>query len=227
MPVSAVLSYFFVRYSVPAALASGLSGVWLALVLLFGAGSAQAAGDGVAQLKQFVVQAPQASGRFSQTLVKGDGATARPSTGVFAYARPGKFRWDIQRPYEQLIVTDGTELYFFDKDLEQVTIRPVSEAMSATPAALLFGSGEIDKSFTLSEDGSEGGLAWVLALPQAKDAGFERLRIGMRAGLPARMEVFDAFGQQTRFDFEGIDPKAVIAPDQFRFTPPAGVDIVR
>lgn len=216
--------------------------------LLFPA-AAFAADGGVAQLRRFVEATPQATGRFTQTLIKEGGVTARPSSGRFAYARPGRFRWDIQKPYEQLIVTDGKQLHFYDKDLQQVTIRPVSESMSATPAALLFGSGEIDRAFKLVDEagkgsdfkgsndrgsdgrGSDGigddGLAWVVATPLSKEAGFERLRIGMRQGVPARMEVIDAFGQQSRFEFDDIDPKANIAADQFRFVTPPGVDVVQ
>ena len=82
--------------------------------------------------------------------------------------------------------------------------------MSATPAALLFGTADIAKSFRLSDDGQSGDLAWVQAVPTSKDAGFERLRIAMSHGLPARMEVDDAFGQQTRFEFDAIDSKAPV-----------------
>lgn len=195
---------------------------------------AQAADDGVAQLQRFVTSTPQASGRFTQTLVKEGGALARPSSGTFAYARPGRFRWDIQKPYEQLIVTDGKKLYFYDKDLQQVTIKPVAEGLSTTPAALLFGGGDIDRAFTLvneaansSSNSAAGELAWVIATPRTGEAGFERLRIGMRGGQPARMEVIDAFGQQSRFEFDGIDPKASLGDDLFRFTPPPGVDVVQ
>ena len=215
---------------------------------------ARAADDGVAQLQRFVTSTPQASGRFTQTLVKEGGALARPSSGTFAYARPGRFRWDIQKPYEQLIVTDGKQLYFYDKDLQQVTIKPVAEGLSTTPAALLFGGGDIDRAFTLvneaankeadkgagkvasntsksvsngASSGGAGDLAWVIATPRTGEAGFERLRIGMRGGQPARMEVIDAFGQQSRFEFDGIDPKASLGDDLFRFTPPPGVDVVQ
>ena len=108
----------------------------MAVMALLVSPSAFAAEGGVAQLRRFVESTPQATGRFTQTLVKEGGVTARPSSGSFAYARPGRFRWDIQKPYEQLIVTDGKQLHFYDKDLQQVTIKPVSEGMSATPAAL-------------------------------------------------------------------------------------------
>ncbi len=202
-------------------------GLTLAASTLLGAPDSRAAEGGISQLKRFIATTPAASGRFTQSLIKEGGKAARPSTGVFAYAKPGRFRWEIQKPYEQLIVTDGTALYFYDKDLQQVTVKPVSEAMSATPAALLFGTSDIDKSFRLSDDGQSGDLAWVQAVPTSKEAGFERLRIAMRGGLPVRMEVNDAFGQQTRFEFDGIDPKASVPATQFHFTPPPGVDVVR
>lgn len=211
-----------------------LIGLAALCVSLLSPAPAQAADDGVAQLQRFVTSTPQASGRFTQTLVKEGGALARPSSGTFAYARPGRFRWDIQKPYEQLIVTDGKKLYFYDKDLQQVTIKPVAEGLSTTPAALLFGGGDIDRAFTLvneaansSSNSAAGELAWVIATPRTGEAGFERLRIGMRGGQPARMEVIDAFGQQSRFEFDGIDPKASLGDDLFRFTPPPGVDVVQ
>ena len=209
-----------------------MAGAVLASVVALASGLSQAAqaADGVAQLERFVASTPQASGRFTQTLVKEGGGTARPSTGVFAYARPGRFRWDIQKPYEQLIVTDGKQLHFYDKDLQQVTVKPVSEAMSTTPAALLFGGGDIERAFRLSDEASgpdAEGIAWVDAVPLSREAGFERLRIGMRAGLPARMDVIDAFGQQTRFSFEAIDVTARPAAEQFVFVPPPDVDVLR
>ena len=188
------------------------------------------AADALTQLKAFSQTTTSARGEFSQQLLKSGRQNTPPAQGAFAFARPGRFRWDIQKPYEQLIVTDGRQLYFYDRDLQQVTIKPVSEAMSASPAALLFGSGDLERAFSLSDEGQGAdadGIAWVVAVPRSKEGGFERLRIGMRDGLPARMDVIDAFGQQTRFSFEAIDPKARIPDTQFEFVTPAGVDVIR
>ncbi|MGE0311405.1 MAG: outer membrane lipoprotein chaperone LolA [Lautropia sp.] len=189
-------------------------------------GRARAADSAIAQLRRFTDDTHSARGRFTQQLLRQGGA-ARASSGEFAFARPGRFRWEIREPYEQLIVTDGRTLWFYDKDLEQVTIREASETIGATPAALLFGSGRLDAAFTLAEQGERDGLQWVEAVPRKPDSGFEKIGIGLRDGLPAVMEVRDSFGQVNRFRFEAIERNPALAPDRFDFTPPPGVDVIR
>lgn len=179
------------------------------------------------QLRQFAASTRSARGEFTQQQVRANGRAGETARGTFAFARPGRFRWEINAPYEQLIVTDGERLHFYDKDLRQVTVRRSTDAIGATPAALLFGSNDLDGAFALKEAGESDGLEWLEALPKAKDSGFERIRIGFRAGLPEAMEVRDAFGQTTRFAFRAIERNPVLEPAQFRFTAPAGVDVVQ
>jgi outer membrane lipoprotein carrier protein len=189
-------------------------------------GPAAAAGS-IEQLKAFSRVTKSARGEFQQQLVKQSGQASTPAKGEFAFARPGRFRWEIQSPYQQLIVTDGRKLYFYDKDLKQVTVREAGDAISATPAAVLFGGADIDAAFALKEEGDRDGLQWVEALPKAADSGFDRIRIGMRDGLPAEMEVRDAFGQVNRFTFTRISRNAAVADSDFGFTPPPGVDVIQ
>ncbi len=114
------------------------------------------------------------------------------------FSRPGKFRWEYDKPYEQTIVGDGTRLWIYDKDLNQVTVRKLDRALGASPAALLAGSNEIEKSYALKAAGNEGGLDWLEAVPKTQDTAFERIRLGFgKAGLEA-MELRDQFGQTTR-----------------------------
>jgi outer membrane lipoprotein carrier protein len=159
--------------------------------------------------------------------VRSGGRAADTASGTFAFSRPGRFRWEVAVPYEQLIVTDGERLHFYDKDLKQVTVRKVGDAISATPAAILFGSNDLDASFTLRESGAVEGVEWLEAIPKAKDSGFDRIRIGFRGGLPEAMEVRDAFGQTTRFAFRAIERNPALDPAIYRFTPPRGVDVVQ
>ena len=179
------------------------------------------------QLRQFAQSTRSARGEFTQQQLRSNGRTGETSRGTFAFSRPGRFRWEVTAPFEQLIVTDGERLHFYDKDLRQVTVRRSTDAIGATPAALLFGSGDLDAAFTLKESGAADGLEWLEALPRAKDSGFERIRIGFRAGLPEAMEVRDAFGQTTRFGFSAIERNPTLDPAQFRFTAPKGVDVVQ
>ena len=196
------------------------------LALVFPVGSALAA-DGLSQLQQFLTETQSARGEFTQRVQRAGGQTLESTSGEFAFQRPGKFRWDVQRPFEQLMVADGRQLWFYDKDLDQVTIRELGDALGSTPAAILFGSAELERGFTLKDLGEHEGVAWVEALPKSADQGFDRIAIGFRDGLPAAMEVNDAFGRVSVFGFSRIERNAPMSPDVFTFTPPPGVDTVR
>jgi outer membrane lipoprotein carrier protein len=179
------------------------------------------------QLRDFTSATRSARGEFTQQAVRSNGRSGEASTGSFAFSRPGRFRWEVVRPYEQLIVTDGERLHFYDKDLRQVTVRKVGDAISATPAAILFGSNDLDATFTLKEGGAADGLDWLDATPRSRESGFEKIRIGFRDGLPEAMVVLDAFGQTTRFAFRAFERNPALDPALFRFTAPKGVDVVQ
>ena len=148
------------------------------------------------------------------------------STGTFAFARPGKFRWSYEKPYEQLVVGDGSKVWVYDRDLNQVIVRQLDAALGATPAALLAGDNALERNFTLVDGGSADGLAWVEATPKAAESTFTKVRIGFRDALPRAMELTDAFGQTTRLAFDAFERNVSLGADLFRFTPPAGADVV-
>ncbi len=195
--------------------------------LLGGAGANAAALD---QFKAFVASTKAAKGEFTQTLTKDvDGAkkTSAPSTGTFVFARPGKFIWQYQKPYEQLLQADGEQLYIYDKDLNQVTVKKLGDALGSSPAAILFGSNDMEKNFTLSEAGSRGGLEWLKAVPKAKDTSFEQITIGLKNGQPEAMELRDNFGQTSVLAFRRFEKNPPLGATSFRFAMPAGADVVK
>jgi outer membrane lipoprotein carrier protein len=198
----------------------------LAAVLALMASHAWAAGA-IDQLERFLAQTSGARGAFSQETAGGASARVERSSGTFAFQRPGRFRWEVARPFEQLMVADGEQVWFYDRDLEQVTVRPMAEAMGATPAAILFGSGRLDDDFVLADAGEQEGLQWLLATPRSREAGFERIRIGFADATPRAMEVVDAFGRTVRFRFESIETNPGFPPGTFRFEVPAGTDVIR
>lgn len=204
-----------------------LRGAVLATVALAVQLPAPARAGAIEQLREFANGTRSARGEFSQQQVRASGRPAESASGTFAFVRPGRFRWEVAQPYEQLIVTDGERLHFYDKDLKQVTVRKVGDAVAATPAAILFGSNDLDANFTIREAGAVDGLEWLEAVPKAKDSGFDRIRIGLRGGLPEAMEVRDAFGQTTRFAFRAIERNPPLDAGLFRFTAPKGVDVVQ
>ncbi|MGB7301697.1 MAG: outer membrane lipoprotein carrier protein LolA [Burkholderiaceae bacterium] len=179
----------------------------------------------VSQLRKFVLVTKAATGRFSQQMDGGKPADA--SQGRFAFARPGRFRWEVTDPYPQLLVADGQDVYFHDPDLNQVTVRPMAGALGATPAAILFGTGELDDSFELTDLGLVDGANWLQATPKVREAGFEQIRIGFQDNIPVAMEVLDAFNRTTRFVFSDMVRNPILAASEFEFSIPEGADVVR
>lgn len=184
------------------------------------------AADGIVQLRQFIATVRSAEGDFEQTVMARSGRRPQQSAGRFAFARPGRFSWEYLKPYPQLLVGDGERMWVWDRDLNQVTVRQIGDALGATPAAILFGNGDLEQRFTLAEAGSSEGLSWVEARPRLAESGFESLRIGLGEGQIRRMEMRDAFGQVTLLTFTRLQPNPVLDPQRFRFTPPPGADVI-
>ncbi|ANN68202.1 outer membrane lipoprotein chaperone LolA [Bordetella bronchialis] len=179
------------------------------------------------QLHAFVASVTAATGSFTQATSGGQQSQPRPpQSGTFSFQRPGRFKWSVQKPYEQLIVSDGKQVYQYDPDLAQVTVRKVDQAIGTSPAAILFGSGSLEQSFDVSALPARDGLEWLRAKPRTTDAGFSRVDIGFKDNQPARIELLDAFGQTTRVDLSNIVPNPRINAQDFTFTPPKGVDVV-
>ncbi len=179
------------------------------------------------QLRQFIRDVTSATGEFSQTTMTEtgqlDGVAQR---GTFSFERPGKFKWNVQQPYEQLTLSDGKQLYQYDPDLAQVIVRGVDESVGASPAAILFGSGELDDSFNVTSRPQSDGVSWLRAQPRSPDAGFAHVDIGFQNGIPVRLLLLDSFGQTSRIDLNNMVTNPDLAPDEFTFTPPDGVDVV-
>lgn len=185
------------------------------------------AADAQAQLRAFVDTVQTATGNFTQSTVGAQGRTQPAQSGTFAFQRPGKFRWAVKQPYEQLIVSDGKQVYQYDPDLAQVTERKVDQAIGTSPAAILFGSGNLEQAFNVTPMPDRDGMQWLRAKPRNADAGFSQVDIGLKNNLPARVELLDSFGQTTRVELSGIQSNATISADTFAFTAPKGVDVVK
>ncbi|MEO8487522.1 MAG: outer membrane lipoprotein chaperone LolA [Betaproteobacteria bacterium] len=181
---------------------------------------------GIDELHAFLANAKNGKATFQQSVTARSGRAPQVSSGAFAFARPGKFRWSYEKPYEQLVVGDGAKVWVFDKDLNQVIVRPLDAALGATPAALLAGDNTLERNFTLIDAGAADGLAWVEATPKAAESSFTKVRIGLRGALPRAMELTDAFGQTTRLAFDAFERNVALDAALFRFTPPPGADVV-
>ena len=190
------------------------------------AASALARADALERFRAFVGGTQSARTEFEQKVFGRDKRLVQASSGTFAFQRPGRFRWQIRVPYEQLIVGDGARVWIHDPDLNQVTVRSMGKALGSTPAALLAGDKDVERAFELSSVGPVAGLEWLEARPRDRDSGFERIRLGMdRDGVEA-MELYDHFGQTTLLQFSRFVRNPRLYADDFRFTPPKGADVL-
>lgn len=194
-----------------------------AAALLLGSGLAQA--DAVQSLKDFVREVKSGRASFSQTVTAPDGKRKKTSSGTFEFQRPNLFRFQYQKPFEQLIVGDGQKVWTLDPDLNQASSRRIGQALSGTPAALLAG-GNVEKDFELKAQPSEAGVDWVLAQPRQADGNIQQLRIGFKGRELVALEVLDAFGQRSLMQLSQLQTNVAIGAERFRFELPKGVDLL-
>lgn len=182
--------------------------------------------DSIANLKQFFADTQTMQANFKQVVFDQSGAKVQEVNGNMQLKRPNMFRWDYDKPYEQQIVSDGHDVFLYDIDLEQVTVRAINQALGSTPAALLAGGNAIEEGFVLKNAASKDGLDWVLVLPKNKDSGYERILLGFKADQLLKMELYDSFSHVTHITFDAIKQNPVIENTAFLFTPPEHVDVV-
>jgi outer membrane lipoprotein carrier protein len=184
------------------------------------------ANDALLQFEQFALTFRAANGQFTQYTVGPQGQTTVAQKGEFAFERPGRFRWDIQAPHAQLVVSDGRQVYQYDPDLSQATVRSVDASLGSSPAAILFGEAGLSQSFDVSPLPDRDGMAWFRAIPKQPDAGLSQLDIGMHEGKPAELLLLDGFGQTTKVVLRNIRAQSSLPAQTFRFAAPAGTDVI-
>lgn len=197
----------------------------LALGLLAGIGPTFA-GDVRAQLDQFADGLITLTGRFEQRVFGTDGAMREQSTGDLALKAPKMFRWEYKTPYEQLVVADGTYVWLYDVDLEQVTVKRQADQEAQSPLVVLTDPGSLDTRYTVTNAGSRNGLDWLRLEPVETESGFRYAELGLDASGLRRMFLEDSLGGRTEIDFSEWQRNPDLPSEHFQFSPPEGVDVV-
>ena len=182
--------------------------------------------DGEALVNAFVTEVVTFAGDFEQSLIDPDGRLLETTTGTLEIQRPGRFRWVYTEPYEQWLIADGTNIWSYDIDLEQVTVKPQADARANTPALLLGGSGEAMEQFEYDGSFEESGLTWVRLLPVDTDSGFRRVELGFYNRQLDRMVFFDNLEQTTVVVLKNVAVNEPIDDGRFEFVVPDDVDVV-
>lgn len=196
-----------------------------ALLIALSVMTGSAWADSVSDLKAWLRDTRTLKADFAQSSAGGIGGGK--SQGTMAISRPGKFRWSISKPYNQLMVGDGSRIWLYDPELKQVIVRASQKTLGGTPAALLAGDNEADQRFNFKADGEHAGAEWVIAEPKQNDTGFVRIRIGLAGNELKGMILEDSFGQTTTLVFSNVVRNGDAPASLFRFTPPAGADVLK
>lgn len=197
----------------------------LALLLLMMPASALA--SAIDNLKAFIQETQTVRANFSQTLLDKNARSIQKSSGTLEFERPDKFRWIYQKPYEQSIIGDGKQVWFYDHDLNQVTIRQFNLAIGSSPAALLAGNNAIEDNFKLTNLGLQDEIEWMEAIPKSKDSAFEFIQLGFSLnGDLHYMALRDNFGQTTYLTFSNLRKNPSLPEGFFKFVPPDGADVI-
>lgn len=194
------------------------------LPLMFGAMSAYA--DGMSNVKAFYQQTKSVRASFHQVVTDRQGRKIQEVDGEMQLKRPNKFRWDYNKPYAQQIISDGEQVWLYDMDLAQVTVNTLRQTVGSSPAALLAGDANIDKSFRLSNASRKDNLEWVSASPKDKESGFDKILMGFKDNKIQALSLIDSFGHTTNITFSNVEVNPALDEKSFLFKPPPGVDVV-
>lgn len=183
--------------------------------------------DAISKLNEFVTATHAEQAGFTQIVLDKSGKRLQSASGTMQFVRPGKFRWVYQQPYQQIIVGDGVKFWMYDVDLNQVTVKKLDATLGSSPAALLSGSNQLDRDFSLQDVGEKDQLFWLQATPKNSESSFQTIRMGFNSQSDLMvMELRDTFGRNTVLKFTNVQRNPALAPDLFKFVPPKGADVL-
>ena len=199
------------------------------LVAVCGAASAQRSDSdsvGFATLEAFLRDVHTLTADFKQELWSVDQRLLQTETGTLSLRRPNRFRWVYAKPTELIVVADGSKLWTYDVELQQVTVARLDTTVESTPAMLLSGDRNVRDGFNVVQSDKLDGLDWVKLVPKKGGTDFSSVRIGFKDKAPQRLELVDGLNQVTRIELQNLAVNPDVPDSTFEFKPPAGVDVI-
>ena len=190
----------------------------------------QEAADGVARLEAFLDEIRSLTADFKQELWSADQELIQTDTGSLSLQRPNRFRWTYRDPDEPgnptklVVVADGTRLWIYDVELEEITVTPFDE-VGTSPAMLLSGDRKVREEFDVVGTHTLEGLDWIKLEPTGS-SDFASVSIGFSGTEPRRLELVDGLGQVTRIELDHLVVNPSIDDDVFELEVPRGVHVI-
>jgi outer membrane lipoprotein carrier protein len=180
---------------------------------------------GLAALEAFLADVRSLSAEFEQEIWTADHRLLQTETGTLALERPNRFRWTYREPTELTVVADGTKLWIYDVELEQVTVAPFDDTLATSPAMLLSGDRSVREGFTVAQSYELEGLDWIKLTPKAGGTDFTSVLIGFDGTAPKRLELVDGLNQVTRITLDNLVLNPELDDATFELEVPEGVDV--
>jgi len=196
------------------------------LILLHSWLPAVAQAESIAQFDRFFEEVLTFKARFTQTIFDENLVPLEESSGQLRISRPGRFRWDYDPPAEQSIIADGERMWVYDIDLEQVTVRKLTDALGTSPAGVLSSGGNPKHNYRVQDLGQQGEIGWVSLHSKEEAASFSEIQLGFDRGTLRLIQLLDDLGQITRIVLSDVKENIAIGAEWFAFEIPKGVDII-
>jgi outer membrane lipoprotein carrier protein len=201
---------------------------WL-LCMHASAVSAVQAGEVARRVQERFDATADLTATVNQELVVASAGKTLKANGTVAFKRPGKMRWNLTDGSTQVIVADGTTLWFYQPEEKQVLKAPFQAAFrSSTPISFLTGVGRLSEDFDVRLDGEGDGGIHLALTPRTGEGEFGRLRLTVDAHTYdiAGAEIVDPLGNITRLRFSDLRRNTGLDDVLFRFDIPPGVDVI-
>lgn len=151
--------------------------------------------------------------------------TMNRATGYVVIERPGKLFWVYQSPEHQEIIADGVDLWIYDADIDQATVRTLASVQTDFPMSWLLYNEPVEKNFDVIVGQKKNGVSWFNLEP--KDATFfQSLEVAIGDGKLQQIWMYQGADNVTKVAFEDIEMNANIPASKFQFIPPKGVDVI-
>jgi outer membrane lipoprotein carrier protein len=196
------------------------------LILLHSGLPAVAQAESIVQFDRFFEEVLTFKARFTQTIFDENLVPLEESSGQLRISRPGRFRWDYDPPAEQSIIADGERMWVYDIDLEQVTVRKLTDALGTSPAGVLSSGGNPKHNYRVQDLGQQGEIGWVSLHSKEEAASFSEIQLGFDRGTLRLIQLLDDLGQITRIVLSDVKENIAIGAEWFAFEIPKGVDII-
>lgn len=167
------------------------------------------------------------SANFTQQVKSDDGTVLQTSQGDIEIKRPGLFRWNVIKPMQQLIVTDGKIAWISEPDLQQVTKQKLNNNIGQTPLLLLTGNNEVLKQgYDIQLLSANNQQQVYRLMSKNSDDNFHYIDITFKQNVPAQLKLYNNLGQVTTITFQNVKLNPSLSSQQFQFKVPSGVDVI-